>query len=76
MEKLVFSTQEIANLLGISKSYAYEMVRQGIIPSMRLGKHKRLIPKEMFYNWLGEQSGNKKELDKSSFFNERKEDEM
>lgn len=29
MEKLVYSIQEVAELLGISRSYAYELVRKG-----------------------------------------------
>ena len=44
MEKLVYSIQEVADLLGISRSYAYELVRRGTIPSLELGK-KRVIPK-------------------------------
>lgn len=32
MEKMVYSIQEVAELLGISRSYAYELVRKGTIP--------------------------------------------
>ena len=51
MEKLVYSIQEAANLLGISRSYAYELVRNGTIPALELGK-KRVIPKEKFIEWI------------------------
>ena len=51
MEKLVYSIQEVANLLGISRSYAYELVRNGTIPALVLGR-KRVIPKEKFVEWL------------------------
>lgn len=51
MEKMVYSIQEVAELLGISKSYAYELVRNGTIPALVLGK-KRLIPKEKFAEWV------------------------
>lgn len=51
MEKMVYSIQEVAELLGISKSYAYELVRKGTIPALELGK-KRLIPKEKFTEWV------------------------
>lgn len=51
MEKMVYSTQEVAELLGISRSFAYELVRNGTIPSLELGK-KRLIPKEKFAEWI------------------------
>lgn len=53
MEKLVYSVQEVAEALGISKSYAYELVRKGIIPSLQLGK-KRIIPKEKLKIWINE----------------------
>ena len=51
MEKLVYSIQEVAELLGISRSYAYEVVRNGTIPALVLGK-KRVIPKEQFKRWI------------------------
>ncbi len=51
MEKLVYSIQEAADLLGISRSYAYELARNGTIPVLELGK-KRVIPKEKFLQWI------------------------
>ncbi len=51
MEKLVYSIQEVADLLGISRSYTYELVRNGTIPNLQLGK-KRVIPKGKFIEWL------------------------
>ena len=51
MEKLVYSVQEVADLLGISKSYAYELVRNGTIPVLQLGK-KRVVPKEKLNEWI------------------------
>lgn len=56
MEKLVYSIQEAANLLGISQSYAYELVRNGTIPSLELGK-KRVIPKVKFNQWVNGEKG-------------------
>ena len=44
---IVYSIQEVADLLGISKSYAYELARKGIFPVLELGT-KRVIPKEKF----------------------------
>ena len=49
--KLVYSIQEVADLLGISKSYAYELARKGIFPVLELGT-KRVIPKEKFNKWV------------------------
>lgn len=51
MDKLVYSIQEAADLLGLSKSYTYELVRNGTIPALVLGK-KRVIPKEKFHDWV------------------------
>lgn len=61
MEKLVYSIQEAANLLGISRSYAYELVRNGTIPALELGK-KRVIPKEKFVAWINGKESEKREL--------------
>ena len=51
MEKMVYSIQEAADLLGISRSYAYELARNGTIPVLQLGR-KRVIPKEKFNQWV------------------------
>lgn len=51
MEKLVYSIQEAAELLGISRSYAYELARNGTFPVIQLGS-KRVIPKEKFKQWI------------------------
>ena len=56
MEKLVYSIQEVADLLGISRSYAYELVRKGTIPVLELGR-KRVIPKEKFNQWVNGEKG-------------------
>ena len=37
-ERLFLSAEEVARLLGASKSYVYAMIRKGEIPSRRLGK--------------------------------------
>lgn len=53
MEKLVYSVSEVAYLLGISRSYAYELVRKGTIPAIVLGK-KRIVPKEKLEKWIND----------------------
>ena len=50
-EKLVYSAQEVAEMLGISRSYAYELIKNGTIPALQLGK-KRVVPKETFIRWV------------------------
>lgn len=51
MEKLVYNVPEVAELLGISKSYAYQLVKEKRIPVLDLGRRK-VIPKESLEGWL------------------------
>lgn len=37
MEKLTLSVEETAEVIGISRNACYEAIRQGIIPSIRIG---------------------------------------
>ena len=51
VEKQVYTVSEVAQMLGISKSYAYEMVKRKIIPVLEIGNRK-IIPKKRFEEWL------------------------
>lgn len=42
--RLVYTVEEAATLLGISRSFAYEAVNAGRIPSLRIGR-RILVPK-------------------------------
>ena len=53
MEKLVYSIREAAEVLGVSKSYLYLLVKQKEIPSLQLGK-RRVIPKTFLEQWIQE----------------------
>ena len=53
MEKLVYSVREAAVILGISKSYAYTLVKRKELPSLELGK-RRVIPKMYLEQWIQE----------------------
>ena len=55
MEKLVMNVQEVAEALGISRSYAYELMRNGTIPTVQLGR-KRVVSKEKLNEWINEKS--------------------
>ena len=50
-DRLVFTVEEAAQLLGISRSFAYEAVQRGEIPSMRIGR-RILVPKAALVRWL------------------------
>ena len=53
MEKLVYSVREAAEVLDVSKSYLYELVKRKEIPSLQLGK-RRVIPKSYLEQWIQE----------------------
>lgn len=44
MEKLAYSVNESAEVLGIGRTLLFELIREGRIPSVKLG-HRRLIPR-------------------------------
>ena len=50
-ERLVLTVDEIAARLEISRGLAYEAVRRGEIPSIRVGG-RILIPRARFEAWL------------------------
>lgn len=51
MERQTYTVDEAAGVLGVSRGVAYEQVREGVIPSLRLGK-RWVIPKARFDAWL------------------------
>jgi excisionase family DNA binding protein len=55
-ERLTMTVQETATALGISKNTAYDLVHQGVIPSVRLGR-RFLVPKQALNAWLDDQAG-------------------
>jgi excisionase family DNA binding protein len=44
MERLIVTVPEAAQLLGVSRMTAYSAVREGSIPSVRIGR-RLLVPK-------------------------------
>ncbi len=52
-DRLVYTVEEAAALLAISRSFAYEAVQRGEIPSMRIGK-RILVPKAALERFLRE----------------------
>jgi excisionase family DNA binding protein len=57
-EKLTLTVTEAAKLLGLSRSLAYDAVRQGQIPSIRMG-NRIVIPKAALARILREASSDK-----------------
>jgi excisionase family DNA binding protein len=51
MEPVTYTVEEVAAMLGIARGKAYEHVRNGEIPSIRMGR-RLLIPRARFHTWL------------------------
>ena len=49
----VYTVPEVGKLLGINRNLAYEMARQGQIPTIKLGR-RLVCPKAAVDRWLGE----------------------
>lgn len=58
MEKKIYSVEELAVVLGISKSACYALVKEGQFHTVRVGT-RILIPKMCVEKWLkGEEESN------------------
>ena len=61
MEREIWTVEDVARFLKISKSYAYKLAELGKIPYVKLGKSLR-FDKEDVIRWFEEQK--KKEAEK------------
>ena len=52
---LTLNALDVAEVLGISRAAAYELVRSKGFPHMNIGK-RILIPKDAFLEWIREQT--------------------
>ena len=50
-EAAVYTVEEVAFLLHVARSTAYELVRDGVIPAQRLGR-RWIVPRTRFHAWL------------------------
>lgn len=57
MPRLTYSVTEVADLLGISRSKAYELVAHGEIPVVPLKGRRRLVPRWAIEDVLGRPDG-------------------
>lgn len=55
MDRLLYRPAEVAEILGICRTRAYELINGGVIPSIRLGKSLR-VPAESLRAWIGQQT--------------------
>jgi excisionase family DNA binding protein len=50
-ERVVYTVQEVAHLLGLGLSGTYLLIREGTIPAIKIGG-RWLVPKSRFHAWL------------------------
>ncbi len=67
MEKLLLRPAEAGEVLGLGRSKIYELLANGSIPSIRIGKSVR-VPVEQLREWLNNQPLNSdgEELEESA----------
>lgn len=55
MQRLLISTTETAALLGLSYSLTNRLIKERVIPSMKLGNEVR-VPLRMLEEWIEEET--------------------
>ena len=55
-EFVLLTVPEAARLLRISRNLAYELVRQNVLPHIRLGR-RILVPRRALQSWIERQAG-------------------
>ena len=57
---LMLTVMDVAAVLGISRTGAYELVRQEGFPTLSVGT-RIIVPKEQFIRWIDEHTGGTKD---------------
>jgi excisionase family DNA binding protein len=55
VDRLTYTVTETARALGISRSYCYELVQQGVLPFLRLGR-RRVVPRRALEDYVAQQT--------------------
>ena len=55
-DKLALSVSEVAEVLGICRPAAYELVHQPGFPAVRVSDHRLIVPVEALRRWLNERA--------------------
>jgi len=58
MDRLTLSVSEAARALGVSRNLAYELVRSGRLPSIKLGAKRIVISKTALDRFLAQPNSN------------------
>lgn len=54
--KMTVSVEEMASMLGISRSVAYQLIKERDFPSVRVGERRVIIPVKSLEKWLEERA--------------------
>ncbi len=57
MERLTYTVSEVAQLLGISRSKAYDLVAEGLIPIVPLAGRRKLVARVVLQRLIEAASG-------------------
>ena len=52
---MFLSVIDVANLLGISRASAYELVREENFPKLKIVQGRIIVPRDRLLEWLDEQ---------------------
>jgi excisionase family DNA binding protein len=55
-EKMTVSVEEMAVMLGISRSVAYKLTHEQGFPAIRVSERRLIIPKASLSRWLEERA--------------------
>jgi excisionase family DNA binding protein len=55
LDRKVYTPQDVATLLGVSKEHVHRQIRAGLMPHKRVGR-RVVIPCKLFDLWLNERS--------------------
>ena len=53
---MFLTVMDAANLLGISRASAYELVREDNFPKLKIVQGRTIIPRDRLLEWLDEQT--------------------
>ena len=53
---MFLTVMDVANLLGISRASAYELVREDNFPKLKIVQGRTIVPRDRLLEWLDEQT--------------------
>lgn len=55
-EKMTVSVEEMATMIGVSRSVAYQLAKERGFPAIRVGERRLIIPVKSLERWLDERA--------------------